>query len=871
MQKKSSLGITSFLEGTDETASALNFPPTEILRKPDDKYVEADKDKLMTFLYPCDVPRRNYQYDISQACFKENTLVCLPTGTGKTFIASVVMMNFYRWYPSSLIIFCATTRALVEQQISACNSFTTIPEDDTVVLVGTSSTTLRKIVWDDYRVVYATPQTVQNEIKKGKLDPCKISLIIFDEAHHAHGKQSYGMITRMVAERSSQFRVIGLSATPGSNIQQIQDIIYNLMISQIIYKDDTDPDIAQYQHQTDIEYITVHAGDDDEAVRHNLDECIQFIASPLQNSNVLSIMNLDYLTRGSVFLSMNKYKETSQGAPNFSKNMSYLTILLSLTAMKEKLLKYGPNFLDKAIKDFENKRNSNERRQLMATPAYIALAKSTNLAKSSSHPKLAKLHSILSDFFSTKKDSRCIVFASLREVAADIEKNIKNVPNVNCHVFTGKAATDDTEGMTDHMQQTIVDLFRKGTFNVIIATCVAEEGLDIGEVDLIVCYDVQASALRTFQRIGRTGRKRAGRVVFLISEGVEERALKKALNTKTQVKDLLTKSISRFVLYKPLVPNLPLPKEMQAIKLMCAKEKGIAKYFAPNQQRKSHKPILGSTEALEFKTVFNKSFKFRKPKFDIKMASFGIRSKCKTFSHSSETIILNTFAYNFSESQPESLDQKVENLFGQKSDSENDSDIAEKSVFSVQTIAKSSETSDSESNSTSELEDDNSQSFSKFGISNSVPLVHQQTFSDFSSQNSTATSNNNTSTLYADSSNPYTFRNSGFGDSEPQDNKFLSSDDDEQQNSEIQQQSFLSDSSEEINIDQKYLSDDDDDEDIESIIKEAEKEYNAQTQNMKQEIPSLIDSNSDSDSSDVVIVGEKHHGEETTYLSSSND
>ena len=40
-----------------------------------------------------------FRFNIVQSCLFDNTLVCLPTGLGKTFIAAVVMYNFYRWYP----------------------------------------------------------------------------------------------------------------------------------------------------------------------------------------------------------------------------------------------------------------------------------------------------------------------------------------------------------------------------------------------------------------------------------------------------------------------------------------------------------------------------------------------------------------------------------------------------------------------------------------------------------------------------------------------------------------------------------------------------------------------------------------------------
>ena len=45
----------------------------------------------------------------------------LITGLGKTFVAAVVIHNFYRWYPNGKILFMAPTKPLVAQQIRACH------------------------------------------------------------------------------------------------------------------------------------------------------------------------------------------------------------------------------------------------------------------------------------------------------------------------------------------------------------------------------------------------------------------------------------------------------------------------------------------------------------------------------------------------------------------------------------------------------------------------------------------------------------------------------------------------------------------------------------------------------------------------------
>ena len=89
------------------------------------------------WIYPTNYPVRDYQFNIVQQALLQNTLVTLPTGLGKTFIAAVVMYNFYRWYPQGKIIFMAPTKPLVAQQIDACYNIMGIPRQDTAEMTGT--------------------------------------------------------------------------------------------------------------------------------------------------------------------------------------------------------------------------------------------------------------------------------------------------------------------------------------------------------------------------------------------------------------------------------------------------------------------------------------------------------------------------------------------------------------------------------------------------------------------------------------------------------------------------------------------------------------------------------------------------------------
>lgn len=89
-----------------------------------------------TWIYPTNYPLRDYQYHIVQKALFCNCLVCLPTGLGKTFIAAVVMLNFYRWYPNGRIVFLAPTKPLVAQQLEACHRVAGLPQRDAAEMTG---------------------------------------------------------------------------------------------------------------------------------------------------------------------------------------------------------------------------------------------------------------------------------------------------------------------------------------------------------------------------------------------------------------------------------------------------------------------------------------------------------------------------------------------------------------------------------------------------------------------------------------------------------------------------------------------------------------------------------------------------------------
>ena len=88
--------------------------------------------------------------------------------------------------------------------------------------------------------------------------------------------------------------------------------------------------------------------------------------------------------------------------------------------------------------------------------------------------------------------------------------------------FIGQAGRGEDKGLTQKEQAEIIKKFKEGKYNVLIATSVAEEGLDIPSTDLVVFYEPIPSEIRTIQRRGRTGRKMPGKVSILITKGTPD-------------------------------------------------------------------------------------------------------------------------------------------------------------------------------------------------------------------------------------------------------------------------------------------------------------------------------------------------------------
>ena len=135
--------------------------------------------------------------------------------------------------------------------------------------------------------------------------------------------------------------------------------------------------------------------------------------------------------------------------------------------------------------------------------------------------------------------SKFIVFSEIRHTASLIVEKLIGVNGAKPVRFVGQGSREGDKGMTQKQQKAILDQFRNGDYNILVATSVGEEGLDIPSTDAVIFYEPVSSAIRLIQRRGRTGRNRPGEVFIFVTLGSrDEAALWSSRGKEQQMQDI---------------------------------------------------------------------------------------------------------------------------------------------------------------------------------------------------------------------------------------------------------------------------------------------------------------------------------------------
>ncbi|MFH1750154.1 MAG: helicase-related protein [Candidatus Micrarchaeota archaeon] len=530
---------------------------------------------------------RDYQINIAKSILRRgNSLVIMPTALGKTYVAIFVIAKIVRdmlngTMPRKKILFLAPTKPLASQQARKISEFVDfgsggnkegnlgadmqyaqseraggglevnicgaskgkIGEDGgkpakkrgvrkdesadlglvpgVTVMTGETPPEKRERLWglEEAWCYCATPQTVEFDVLAGRVDLNNIGLVVLDEAHRAVKEYSYSFIAREAAKTNAL--LVGLTASPSGKREMIDEICANLQIQNIEIRDESDKDVRKYAHDIRVEWVFVELPEGLKRIQRQIFELLKEVLEQLRGLGAVDSTELRGHRRGLLELRRRVLQNIHNDPSNYqilslhakAMNISHAADLIEIEGVGT-LLEFmrqmeGRSGQSKAVRSLLG-----DVRWLKAQQECMELNE-----RGEEHPKFAKLYEILKE--NENKKGQTIVFAHYRTTVARIVSGLKEIEGLRPVEFIGKGKG----GMGQKQQQQVLQKFRGGEFNVLVATSVAEEGLDIPEVGLVIFFEAVPSEIRLIQRRGRTGRVREGKAIILVAKGSKDEAM----------------------------------------------------------------------------------------------------------------------------------------------------------------------------------------------------------------------------------------------------------------------------------------------------------------------------------------------------------
>ena len=442
------------------------------------------------------IEKRDYQVNLATQAIKENCIVVLPTGLGKTTIALHVMAE-YLSKGTGGVLFLAPTRVLVNQHYEFLKNNLTL--DDISLITGEDTIQKRTKLWNN-SVICATPEIARNDLDRGIVTPEQFTLVIFDEVHRTVGDYAYSGIAQRFEDSSA--RILGMTATLPSEKEKATEILTRLKIASVAERTEDSLDVKPYTQETNTEWINVELPDELKVIQTLLKSSLDQRYDTLRENGIklASQQSLSALLRIRQFV-LNTNRRSAK--PLFTA----IRIHYALTMLEVHGITPFLKFCARA----QAKKGIGVKELFGVDPNFtraVSLAKDAQ-SKGIEHSKIPKLKEILDSV-----PGKALIFTSYRD-SVDLIYNKLIEMGVSAGILIGKAGD---AGLKQKKQIETVQKFRDGIFQVLVATRVGEEGLDIAEVNQVIFYDNVPSSIRFIQRRGRTGRKDTGKLVVLIAK-----------------------------------------------------------------------------------------------------------------------------------------------------------------------------------------------------------------------------------------------------------------------------------------------------------------------------------------------------------------
>lgn len=403
------------------------------------------------------------------------------------------------------MLFLAPTRPLASQHEKVCREWLKLAPDEIVLVSGLIPAAKRPPLYlAPNRLVISTPQTIANDLESGRLK-FDFSLVIFDECHRAVGKYAYTFVATEAQKHKSL--VLGLTASPGGDRKKITDILNALGIQHVQIRTSEDADVKPYVKPLEIEWIRVELTPALLEAKDVLGELIK------AQTEILRKMGFVGQFTSKKSLSEMRMRILASGSSLRFSALSHHATLFSLVHVQELLETQGVESVQRFVQRVREREPSKAQVRLLHNPQFMAMVE--KLKDAAEHPKLAKLVELVK---SRPTSEKSIVFCQYRDQVGVLVQALTSA-GFKAQSFMGKK-----DGVTAKDQQKTLADFREGLFDILVATSIGEEGLDIPSVDNVIFYEPVASEIRHIQRRGRAGRAKLGRMFGLMTANTRDQA-----------------------------------------------------------------------------------------------------------------------------------------------------------------------------------------------------------------------------------------------------------------------------------------------------------------------------------------------------------
>src|ERR1035437_4383873 len=473
------------------------------------------------------VEQRLYQLNLTEKALEGSSLVVLPTGLGKTIIALFVIASRLQRFGGKALIL-SPTKPLVDQHAAFFKKVMTLPDDEILAFTGSIAPLERKKLWTQGKLIVSTPQVIENDLLTKRISLEDVSHITFDEAHRAVGNYAYSFIAKKYFESAKDPHILGITASPGSSDEKISEVCQALHVEKVAVKTENDRDVRPYVQEKEIEWLQVQLPAEIAEIRNYLEKILDDRLRVLRDLG-LSSGSGKYISKKDLLL-LNKKLQGEiliGGDPNVYFAISVCAEMMKVNHAVEMVETQGLETLRKYLEKLNAEASSSSATKAakrVMDDVYMRKALYRVRECNVEHPKLEHARRILSEQLERSPDSRTIVFTNYRDTAEIVVNALSEVPGIVPIRFVGQGSRHKDKGLTQKQQAEILEKFRTGEYNVLVATSVAEEGLDIPSTDLVLFYEPIPSEIRSIQRKGRTGRQHKGRVIVLVTKDTRDEA-----------------------------------------------------------------------------------------------------------------------------------------------------------------------------------------------------------------------------------------------------------------------------------------------------------------------------------------------------------